>query len=158
MLCPAFFSDYVSALWWIISWGGVVYMPLHDAVGLNCIKGSTAENQCPGTWYIAKECVLDDCVGVIWRHDYSSFIAGESHGILVLLLLLLNLKYCPQLFINFMWKFWLQQTNWLLEHSTENNLNRTRIFIFNRFNRINYTMIPCMKFFSLFCDKIRSTK
>ena len=38
-------------------------MPLHDAVGVNCKKGATCENQGAGAWYMG--CVVSDCVGVI---------------------------------------------------------------------------------------------
>ena len=39
-------------------------MPLHDAVGINCKKGATTENQGAGNYYM-KGCKLDDCACVI---------------------------------------------------------------------------------------------
>ena len=33
-------------------------MLLHDAVGINCKKGATTENQDSGVKYIAKGCIL----------------------------------------------------------------------------------------------------
>ena len=33
-------------------------MPLHDAVGINCIKGATTENQGSAVKYRAKGCIL----------------------------------------------------------------------------------------------------
>ena len=41
-------------------------MPLHDAVGTNCKKGATTENQGSGVKYMGLEVYLDDCVCV--RH------------------------------------------------------------------------------------------
>ena len=40
-------------------------MPLHDGVGINCIKGVTTENQGTGVKYIGEGVYLDDCVCVI---------------------------------------------------------------------------------------------
>ena len=40
-------------------------MPLHDAVGINCKKGATTENQGSGVKYMGKGVHLDDCVCVI---------------------------------------------------------------------------------------------
>ena len=40
-------------------------MPLDDAVGVNWKMGVTPENQGAGAWYMAKGCVIDDCVKVI---------------------------------------------------------------------------------------------
>ena len=37
-------------------------MPLHDAVGINCKKGATTENQGSGVKYTGKVVHLDDCV------------------------------------------------------------------------------------------------
>ena len=37
-------------------------MPLHDAVGINCEKGATAENQVAGVKYMGLEVNVDDCV------------------------------------------------------------------------------------------------
>ena len=44
-------------LWWYhLERGG---MPLHDAVGINCKKGATTENQVSGVKYVwAKGCIL----------------------------------------------------------------------------------------------------
>ena len=39
-------------------------MPLHDAVGVNSKKGTTAENQGARVKYLGKEVYLDDCVCV----------------------------------------------------------------------------------------------
>ena len=70
-------------------------MPLYDAVGINCKKGSTTENQGSGVKYMGLGVYLDDCVCVcvfyLTSHDYPSLVQGESHGILLLLLLLLIL-------------------------------------------------------------------
>ena len=40
-------------------------MPLHDAVGINCEKRTTTENQGANVKYMGKGCMLDDCVCVI---------------------------------------------------------------------------------------------
>ena len=40
-------------------------MPLHDAVGINCKKDATAENQCAGVKYMGQGLYVDDCVCVI---------------------------------------------------------------------------------------------
>ena len=43
-------------LWWLSpGWGG---MPIHDAVGINCKKGATTENQGAMTSILAKGCML----------------------------------------------------------------------------------------------------
>ena len=39
-------------------------MPLHDAVGINCKKGVTTENQSLGVKYRGYSVYLDDCVCV----------------------------------------------------------------------------------------------
>ena len=39
-------------------------MPLHDAVGINCKKGATTENQGSGFKYMCKGVYLNDCVCV----------------------------------------------------------------------------------------------
>ena len=39
-------------------------MQLHDAVGINCEKGSTTENQCSGVKNMEYGADLDDCVCV----------------------------------------------------------------------------------------------
>ena len=39
--------------------------PLHDAVGINCKKGSTTENQDSGVKYMGKGVYLDDCLCVL---------------------------------------------------------------------------------------------
>ena len=39
-------------------------MPFHDAVGINCEKGATTENQGSGVKYMGEGVCLDDCVGV----------------------------------------------------------------------------------------------
>ena len=36
-----------------------------DAVGVNCKRGATTENQGTGAWYMAKGCMFDDCVSII---------------------------------------------------------------------------------------------
>ena len=41
-------------LWWLSDGG----MPLHDAVGINCKKGATTENQGSGVKLWAKVCTL----------------------------------------------------------------------------------------------------
>ena len=40
-------------------------MPLHDAVGINCKKGETTENQDSEVKYMGKWLYLDDCVCVL---------------------------------------------------------------------------------------------
>ena len=40
-------------------------MPLHDAVGTNCKKGATTENQCADVKYMGKGVYVNDCVCVI---------------------------------------------------------------------------------------------
>ena len=40
-------------------------MPLHDAVGINCKKGATTENQGSGVKYMGKGVYLDDCACVL---------------------------------------------------------------------------------------------
>ena len=40
-------------------------MPLHDAVGINCKKGATTENQGSGVKYVGKWVYLDDYVCVL---------------------------------------------------------------------------------------------
>ena len=37
-------------------------MPLHDAVGINCKKGATTENQGSGVKYMGLGVYHDDCV------------------------------------------------------------------------------------------------
>ena len=37
-------------------------MPLHDAVGVNCKKGATTENQGQVSSLWAKGCIFDECV------------------------------------------------------------------------------------------------
>ena len=39
-------------------------MPLHDAVGINCKKGATTENQGSGVKYMRLGVYLDDCACV----------------------------------------------------------------------------------------------
>ena len=41
-------------------------MPLHAAVGINCKKGATTENQGSGVKYMGYEVYLDDCVCVCY--------------------------------------------------------------------------------------------
>ena len=41
------------------------WMPLHDAVGINCKKGVTTENQGSGVKYMGLGVYLDDCVCVL---------------------------------------------------------------------------------------------
>ena len=43
-------SDRPPVLWWLTP--DERRMPLHDAVGMNCKKGATAENQGAGVMYI----------------------------------------------------------------------------------------------------------
>ena len=43
-------SDLPPVLWWLSHGGGG--MPLHDAVGINCKKGATSENQGSGVKYM----------------------------------------------------------------------------------------------------------
>ena len=40
-------------------------MPLHDAVGINCNKGATTENQGSGVKYMGKGVYLVECVCVL---------------------------------------------------------------------------------------------
>ena len=63
-------------------------MPLHDAVGINCEKGATTENQGSCVKYMGLGVYLDDCVSYLTRHDHPSLVEGESHFILLLFLLL----------------------------------------------------------------------
>ena len=42
--------------------GGI---PLHDAVGINCKKGATTENQDSAVKYMGQGVYLDDCVCVL---------------------------------------------------------------------------------------------
>ena len=44
-------------------------MPLHDAVGINCEKGATTENQGLCAKYMGKGVYLDDCVCVCVLSD-----------------------------------------------------------------------------------------
>ena len=44
-------------------------MPLHDAVLINCIKGTTTENQGSGVKYMSEGVYLDDCVCVCVLSD-----------------------------------------------------------------------------------------
>ena len=61
-------------------------MPLHDAVGINCKWGATTENQGSGVYLDECVCVcVCVCVCYLTSHAYSSFVEGESHGILLLL-------------------------------------------------------------------------
>ena len=63
-------------------------MPLHDAVGINCKKDATTENQgagvkCMGKWvYFGRlyVCYLN-C------HDYPSFVEAVGHGILLFIII-----------------------------------------------------------------------
>ena len=61
--------------------GGV---PLHDAVGVNCKKSATTENQGAGVKYMGKWVYfgwLCVCVCYLSLHDYPSLVDGESRGI-----------------------------------------------------------------------------
>ena len=49
-------------VWWLSNGEGG--MPLHDAVGINCKKGATTENQGSAVKYMGKGVYLDDCVCV----------------------------------------------------------------------------------------------
>ena len=40
-------------------------LKLNDAVGINCKRGATTENQGSGVEYMAKGVYLDDCVCVL---------------------------------------------------------------------------------------------
>ena len=40
-------------------------MPLHDAVGINCKKGATTENQGSGVEYMGLGVYLGDCMSVL---------------------------------------------------------------------------------------------
>ena len=55
LLDPVFFGPPSPALV-VITWRRG--MPLHDAVGINCKKGGTTENQGPGVKYMCKGCML----------------------------------------------------------------------------------------------------
>ena len=62
-------------------------MPLHDTVGINNKNGATAENQGAGVKYVGYGVYVGGlCVCYPTCHR---FLEGESHGILLLLLLLL---------------------------------------------------------------------
>ena len=41
-------------------------MPLHDAVGINCKKGTTTENRGSPVKYMGSGVYLDDCVCVLY--------------------------------------------------------------------------------------------
>ena len=49
--------------WWLSPGEGG--KPLHDAVGINCEKGATIENQGAGVKNFAMGCMLDNCMCVI---------------------------------------------------------------------------------------------
>ena len=42
-------------------------MPLHDAVGINCKKGATTENQGSGVKYMGYGVYLDHCHGILMK-------------------------------------------------------------------------------------------
>ena len=76
-----------------ISWrwneGGlaqVALQQLHDAVGINCKKGTTTENQGEDLKYMSKACML--MIVYVWYitwNGYNSLVEGGSHGIILLL-------------------------------------------------------------------------
>ena len=68
-------------------------MPLHDAVGINCKKVATTENQGAGVKYMVKGVYIGWLyVCYLTWHDYPSLVEWESHGILLYYLLLIKLK------------------------------------------------------------------
>ena len=69
-------------------------MPLHDAVGINCERAQLLKIEAQKSSIRAKGCMWDMCLFVLFsRHDYPSLVEGESHGILLLLLLIKYIKY-----------------------------------------------------------------
>ena len=56
---PCVLSDRPPVLWWLSLENGM--MPLHDAVGINCKKGATTENQGANVKYMGKGVYVDDC-------------------------------------------------------------------------------------------------
>ena len=54
-----------------LNMGGV---PLHDAVGINCKKGATTENQGAGVKYMGQWAYLDDCP----RHGHGAVLAASK--------------------------------------------------------------------------------
>ena len=66
----------------VITWRGGE--PLHDAVGINCEKGATTENQGSGVKYGGwggTVILMTECVCYLTWHDYPSLVEGESYAI-----------------------------------------------------------------------------
>ena len=63
LLGPVFFRTAIPCLGgYHLESGG---MPLHDAVGINCKKGATSENQGADVKYMGNGVYVDDCVCVL---------------------------------------------------------------------------------------------
>ena len=56
-------SDRPPAFWWLSTWRRVG--PRHDAVGVNCKKGTTTDVKAQVHIIWAKGCMLDDCECII---------------------------------------------------------------------------------------------
>ena len=102
-------------------------MPLHDAVGINCKKGATTENQGSVvniyglrgvSWWL--------CVCYQTWHDNPSLVEGESHGILLLLFYLFHhftshhfiTHIISKTIINVLNFFVVNQFRWSLSHQS----------------------------------------
>ena len=57
-------------------------MPLHDAVGINCKRGATTENQGADDKFMGEGVYVDECVCYLTCHNYTSLVERESHGTL----------------------------------------------------------------------------
>ena len=68
---PCVLSYRPPVLWWLSPERGG--MPVHDAVGINCKKGATTENQGAGVKYMGLEVCVDDCVCML-----SDLLGGGS--------------------------------------------------------------------------------
>ena len=65
-------------------------MPLHDAVGVNCKKGASTENQGSGVKYMGKGGYLDDCLWVLSDLTLLPLLDGgrKSWCIIIIIILL----------------------------------------------------------------------
>ena len=63
-------------LWWL-SPGKSGGMPLHDAVGINCKKGATTENQGPDVKYMDWVCVIS--------LDMTTFLGGGRKSLSIII-------------------------------------------------------------------------
>ena len=90
---PSVLSDHPPMLWWLSAGEG--WMPLHDAVWINCKKGYNyrkSRGRCQ-VYGLRGVCLMIVCVCVCYLtwHDYPSLVGGESRGILLLFIILLLL-------------------------------------------------------------------